>query len=113
MQRVGADVLEQAVGAELVEPGIDDLLRISTWALADRLPDVVVYIDVPMDVLSERLKKRDLDRFEREGPEFFARVHEGFVSLRETDPARWIVIDGTAPKDDVEAAVWQAVSGRL
>lgn len=93
--------------------GVDDLLRISTWALADRLPDVVVYIDVPMDVLGERLKKRDLDRFEREGPEFFARVHEGFVSLREADPARWIVIDGTAPKDDVEAAVWQAVSGRL
>jgi dTMP kinase len=93
--------------------GIEDLLRISTWALADRLPDVVVYIDVPMDVLAERLKKRDLDRFEREGPEFFARVHEGFVSLREADPARWIVIDGTAPKDDVEAAVWQAVSSRL
>jgi dTMP kinase len=93
--------------------GIEDLLGISTWALADRLPDVVVYIDVPMDVLAERLKKRDLDRFEREGPEFFARVHEGFVALREADPARWIVIDGTAPKDDVEAAVWQAVSARL
>ncbi|MEY2967205.1 MAG: thymidylate kinase [Actinomycetota bacterium] len=93
--------------------GVEDLMRISTWALADRLPDVVVYINVPMDVLAERLRKRDLDRFEREGPEFFARVHEGFVSLREADPARWIVIDGTAPKDDVEAAVWQAVSSRL
>ncbi|MGA0862379.1 MAG: dTMP kinase [Ilumatobacteraceae bacterium] len=93
--------------------GVEDLMRISTWALADRLPDVVVYINVPMDVLAERLRKRDLDRFEREAPEFFARVHEGFVSLREADPARWIVVDGTAPKDDVEAAVWQAVSSRL
>ncbi len=93
--------------------GVEELLRISTWALADRLPDMVVYIDVPSEVLTERLKKRDLDRFEREGADFFARVHAGFVALREADPARWIVIDGTAPKDDVEAAVWAAVSARL
>lgn len=93
--------------------GVTDLLHISTWALADRLPDMVVYIDVPSEVLTERLKKRDLDRFEREGADFFARVHSGFISLREADPARWIVIDGTAPKDDVEAAVWAAVSSRL
>lgn len=93
--------------------GVEELLRISTWALADRLPDMVVYIDVPMDTLAERLKKRDLDRFEREGPEFFSRVHEGFSALRAADPARWIVIDGTAPKDDVEVAIWGAVSTRL
>lgn len=93
--------------------GLESLLAISTWALADRLPDVVVYIDVPMDVLAERLKKRDLDRFEREGPEFFARIHAGFVALREADPTRWIVIDGTLPKDDVEAAIRTAVTTRL
>lgn len=93
--------------------GVEELLRISTWALADRLPDMVVYIDVPADVLAERLKKRDLDRFEREGADFFARVHGGFETLRDADPDRWIVIDGTAPKDEVEAAVWSAVSARL
>lgn len=93
--------------------GVEELLRISTWALADRLPDIVVYIDVPMDVLAERLKKRDLDRFEREGSDFFARVHEGFAALREADPSRWILIDGTMAKDDVEAAVWSAVSARI
>lgn len=93
--------------------GLESLLAISTWALADRLPDVVVYIDVPMDVLAERLKKRDLDRFEREGPEFFARIHAGFVALREADPTRWIVIDGTLPKDDVENAIRTAVTARF
>lgn len=93
--------------------GLESLLSISTWALSDRLPDVVVYLDVPMEVLSERLKKRNLDRFEREGREFFARVHEGFAALRESDPARWIVIDGTLPKDDVESAIRGAVTARL
>ena len=93
--------------------GLESLLSISTWALTDRLPDLVVYLDVPMEVLAERLKKRNLDRFEREGPEFFARIHSGFAALREADPARWIVVDGTLPKDDVATAIRDAVTARL
>ncbi|MBM3718259.1 MAG: dTMP kinase [Actinobacteria bacterium] len=93
--------------------GTEILLSISTWALEGRLPDMVVYINVPMEVLTERLKKRDLDRFEREGPDFFARIHTGYAELRAIDPDRWIVVDGTLPKDDVEAAIVAAVSARL
>jgi dTMP kinase len=85
--------------------GVEDLLAISTWALAGRLPDVVVFISVPTDVLNQRLAKRNLDRFEREGAEFFARVNDGFHQLMEADPSRWIVVDGTAPKDDVESDI--------
>lgn len=93
--------------------GVESLLHISTWALADRLPDMVVYLSVPRDVLQERLAKRDLDRFEREGVEFFDRVHQGFDALMAADPERWIVIDGTMPKDDVESAIRDAVTARL
>lgn len=100
----------QGHGREL---GTEMLLEISTWALRDRLPDLVVYIDVPTDVLNARLAKRDLDRFEREGPEFFARVARGFSELRAADPERWIVIDGTMPKDDVEADIREKVSARM
>jgi dTMP kinase len=89
------------------------LLSISTWALNDRLPDLVIYIDVPTDVLNARLAKRDLDRFEREGADFFARIAEGFQELRAADPSRWIIIDGTVPKDDVEAAIRTQVNDRL
>ena len=93
--------------------GVESLLQISSWALADRLPDIVVYLSVPRDVLQERLAKRDLDRFEREGATFFDRVHEGFTALMQADPTRWIVIDGTMPKDDVETAIRDAVTSRL
>ena len=100
----------QGYGRQL---GTEALLSISTWALNDRLPDVVIYIDVPTDVLNARLAKRDLDRFEREGADFFARIAEGFRELRATDPDRWVIIDGTVPKDDVEAAIRAQVSNRL
>ena len=100
----------QGYGRQL---GTEALLSISTWALQDRLPDLVIYIDVPTDVLNARLAKRDLDRFEREGAEFFARIAEGFRELRAADPERWIIIDGTVPKDDVEAAIRTQVNDRL
>ena len=100
----------QGYGRQL---GTDSLLTISTWALNNRLPDMVIYIDVPTDILNERLAKRDLDRFEREGPEFFARIAQGFTELRNADPSRWIVIDGTLPKDDVEADIRTKVLDRL
>ena len=93
--------------------GTTDLHSISTWALNGVLPDIVIYIDVPTDILNERLAKRDLDRFEREGAEFFARIANGFQELRNADPERWIIIDGTQPKDDVEAAIRTAVLARL
>ena len=93
--------------------GVPDLLSISTWALAGRLPDLVVFIEVPTDVLNQRLAKRNLDRFEREGAEFFARVNDGFHELMAADPDRWIVVDGTAPKDDVEADIRTRVSAAL
>ncbi|CAB4649289.1 unannotated protein [freshwater metagenome] len=100
----------QGYGRQL---GTEALLSISTWALQDRLPDLVIYIDVPTDVLNARLAKRDLDRFEREGADFFARIAEGFRELRAADPERWIIIDGTVPKDDVEAAIRTQVNDRL
>ena len=92
---------------------VSELLNISTWALAGRLPDIVVFISVPTDILNERLAKRNLDRFEREGAEFFARINDGFTELRNADPDRWIVIDGTQPKDDVEIAIRTTVAARL
>ena len=100
----------QGYGRQL---GTSELLTISQWALRDRLPDIVIYIDVPTDVLNERLAKRDLDRFEREGAEFFARIAQGFSELRQADPERWIVIDGTMSKDDVEADIHTKVLARL
>lgn len=91
---------------------VDKLFDISTWALAGHLPDIVVYISVPTDILNDRLKKRNLDRFEREGADFFVRISEGFQELMNKS-GNWIVVDGTAPKDDVEQAIRSKVSTRL
>ena len=93
--------------------GVEELKRINEWALNQTLPDIVVWIRIPRDEAERRLAKRDLDRFEREGADFFARIADGFAEMAATDPERWILIDGTLPKDDVQAAIHAAVAPRL
>lgn len=93
--------------------GVDTIRSINEWALDQTLPDIVVWIQIPREEAERRLAKRDLDRFEREGADFFARIADGFAEMAAADPERWIIIDGTLPKDDVQAAIHAAVSPRL
>jgi len=93
--------------------GVDTIRDINTWALNHTLPDIVVWIQIPRDEAERRLAKRNLDRFEREGADFFARIADGFAEMAAADPKRWIIIDGTLPKDGVESLVWERVSARL
>jgi dTMP kinase len=92
---------------------IDELKRFNNWAIAGNWPDLVVFIDVPLDTLLERLKKRELDRFEREDRTFFERIHTGFHTMAAANPERWLVVDGTPPKDELAVTIANAVKQRL
>jgi len=92
---------------------LDELRRLNDWAIDGLWPELVVYIEVPTALLLERLKKRELDRFEREDGEFFKRVADGFSQMAAQDPQRWLIIDGTPAKDDLEKIIAAAVNERL
>lgn len=83
------------------------------WALDGTWPELVLLIDVPAEVLSERMRKRHLDRFERADDAFHARVRTGFAEMAAADPARWLVIDGMGPVADVAALIRSTVRDRL
>ncbi len=92
---------------------LDELRRLNDWAIGGLWPELVIYIQVPTELLLERLKKRELDRFERENGEFFARIADGYSQMAAADPTRWLVIDGTPAKDDLEKIISAAVQERL
>ena len=92
---------------------LESLRRFNSWAIQDIWPDLVVFIDVPLDVLLERLKKRELDRFEREDRTFFERVLQGFRDMAQLEPARWLIVDGSPPKDELEVTIRRQVTERL
>ena len=90
-----------------------ELKRLNDWAIGGVWPELVIYIEVPTELLLERLKKRELDRFEREDGEFFRRVADGFSQMAAANPKRWLVINGTPAKDDLEKVISAGVHERL
>ena len=92
---------------------LDDVRHINEWAVAGHWPDLVVLLDVPLEVMMQRLKKRELDRFELEDDGFHRRVRDGFSAMAAADPDRWVVIDGQQSKDAVQTAIRTAVAERL
>jgi dTMP kinase len=92
---------------------VDELRRINAWAIDDLWPHLVVLLSAPFDVTTERLRRRELDRFELAGDEFHRRVHDGFDTMAAADPEHWVVIDATLPKPEVAALVRAAVGDRL
>ena len=95
------------------EQDLAELKRINDWAIGGLWPELVIYIEVPTAILIERLKKRELDRFEREDSDFFKRVADGFSQMAAADPKRWLIIDGTPDKDDLEKIISAGVQERL
>ena len=90
-----------------------ELKRINDWAIGGLWPDLVIHIDVPIEVLLERLQKRELDRFEREDRAFFERINAGFRAMAASDPKRWLIVDGMPPKDELEKLISAGLLARL
>ena len=93
--------------------GLDvaELTRISQWAVDDLTPDLVVLLEVPESVASERTGAAR-DRIEAAGVEFHRRVAQSFRDQAAAEPGRWVVIDGVGDPAEVADRIWRAVVGR-
>lgn len=59
------------------------------------IPDLTIWIDVPPCECRRRLRKRGvLERMERLGLDFFARVRRGYLNLSEWVPNRFVRVEG-------------------
>ncbi len=111
-------VSDRYIGSTLAYQGhgrglpIIELRRMSAWASGDLWPDLIVLLDVPPEVAAARASGAP-DRVEAAGADFHDRVARGYHALASADPLHWVTIDGSAPADEVEAAVWAAVTARL
>ena len=91
---------------------LDDVELASRVATAGVEPDIVILLDLPLELARARMAT-SADRIESEGEAFHERVRAGFLELAAKDEARWVVIDGSPPADEVFARVRSAVSSRL
>ena len=113
----GRDVVtDRFTGSSLAYQGfgrgldVDALRGLSRFAAGGLEPDVYVLLEVPAALARQRLGG-DRDRMEAAGDDFHERVRAGYSALARSDG--WVVVDGSGSIDEVERAVWEAVSGRL
>jgi len=91
---------------------VEELKQINDWATAGRWPQLVVFLDTPEEMITERLRKRDLDRFETAGEAFHQRVIQGFRTMAGLEPERWVTIDGHGTIGEVEDTIVTALTER-
>lgn len=97
----------QGVGRGLGVPAIEIVNGIATGGLE---PDLVIVLDLPPDVATERFGAAR-DRLEEEDDAFRLAVHEAYRDL--AGSRGWVLLDAAGPVDDVAARVWAAVTEHL
>jgi dTMP kinase len=84
-----------------------DLARLAAateLAVGDLRPDRTVLLDLPVELAIERESYDHGDRFESADLAFHERVRAGYLAMAAADPT-WVVLDGGAARDEVDAAV--------
>jgi dTMP kinase len=89
-----------------------DVAELCRWAADGLNPDLTVLLDLPAAVGLAR-RRGPADRLEAEPADFHDRVRAGFLALAEGSPARHLVLDATAPVDEVHHRIRAGVEPLL
>jgi dTMP kinase len=103
-------VAYQGYGRGLSLEGIERLAAVATGGL---VPDLTLWIDVPVALGLSRVGKRGRsDRLESESVTFHERVRAGYEALAAGCAGRFVRIDGVGTADEVGERVDAAVAAR-
>ncbi len=102
----------QGIGREL---GIGNIEQINNIATGGIVPDLTIFIDIPVEVSLKRLKLAGklTDRMESEGARFFEIVRQGFLKLATRHKDRFKVVDGSDDISSVERRIKDIVVKRF
>jgi dTMP kinase len=93
-----------------------DLDRIACQGLK---PDITLLIDIDLETSLARAKRRNdrvgqsESRIDEESAAFHERVREGYLTLAQKEPERFIVIDGRSGIGEVGALIREAIQSRV
>ncbi|MEM7218912.1 MAG: dTMP kinase [Pseudomonadota bacterium] len=100
----------QGAGRDLPRHAIAELESLVQGSLR---PDLTVYLDLEPAIGFERIRGRELDRFEKERLAFFERVRAGYLERANAEPERFVIVSAAGTPDEVAAALIAAVDRRL
>ncbi len=107
---IGSSMAYQGHGA-----GIDlvELRQLQGFATSGLQADLTVVVDCDVATSRARLAGGSRDRLELLDDAYFEKVRAGFLALAAEGGPSWVVVDGTAPLEELEAAVDAALASVL
>ena len=107
---VDSSAAYQGGGREL---GVERVLALNAYAVGGRMPDLTVYLQMPVDVaIARRLGAGDPDRLEREQEAFFVRTARAYEQLFAQEP-RVLRVDASGSVEQVTERMRTGVAQRL
>lgn len=100
----------QACGRGIPMEIVETMNNVATGGLK---PGLTIIVNVPVSTGFGRKKDDKKDRFEDENIVFHERVRSGYLRLAESEPKRFLVIDGTRSVDDIARLIWEWVEPLL
>lgn len=95
--------------------GLDlgELKMVQNLATGGLKPHLTVWVDVDLETARQRGWGKGADRIEAEDEAWFQRVREGFNALCQSEPDRFVRIDGLLGLDNISEEIRKTVSERL
>ena len=100
----------QGAGRKINKDELDKLIK----PLKFPVPDLTIYLDLPVEEGLRRAKGRDrLDRFEEEELDFFERIRNSYLKLAQEDSNRIVTIDSTNSENEVFETAKKCIENKL
>jgi dTMP kinase len=103
-----SSIAYQGYGRELDLVAVRLITQFATEGL---VPDLTVYLDLPVEVGIERKQVAhaawagEWNRLDQQSMDFHRRVRRGYLHMAQADPGRWLVIDAAQSIDDTQAVI--------
>jgi dTMP kinase len=90
---------------------LDVIQTMNRYATDGLTPELTFFLDIPIREIEKRItaSKKNRDRMESSGMEFYERVREGYLRIAESE-SRYIVLNGLQPIDELHDLIWDHVS---
>lgn len=93
---------------------LERLRKVIGMLTGNLAPDLTFLFDITVKEMARRAAAREvIDRIEKNDPEFYGRVRQGYLELARLEPERWVIIDGTRSIDENQAEIQAAAEERM
>ena len=93
---------------------LDQLRLVTQFVTGGLVPDLTLLLDLPSEVGLNRRREAGLwNRLDDYDLAFHERVRAGYQQLAQAEPRRWVVINATRSKAEIQSKMQEAVLPRL